>query len=377
MSLRIYGGGLSAGFDASPLVSVGTIPIGYVPMPPIIVDEELSWMISHTQSHTVYHLYSRNCRTTMGEAGQLLACLFLPAQKRLAENASPLGLLNSVFDFFSIHVMQGENLPDVAADPSPFIALLKRYPLEERPLPLPVMGGRGSVAFCVSNLTQLDALMRHSRYPVLSSVGRLELGMHCPSTIQLSTVGNTTNAFEPEQKQETDDMSPKPPLVEVEVPSVQKTTKQLSLGKITLTALVVCTILLLGIVFLTSHDDNQMDQPAIAKEPLAAETVELLIADDSVTKKEQQSEGIDRSRERSEILALVNKKDLTACRQHPGWPHLQADEKAAIEGVLDVKRYKGSLKKKVEKMIEHHIPFKSMSEIRIVQKEIWRYHMEE
>lgn len=50
ISLRVFGGSLSAGFNRSPLLTVGAVPDGYVPMPPTIVDEQKAWMIAHTQS---------------------------------------------------------------------------------------------------------------------------------------------------------------------------------------------------------------------------------------------------------------------------------------------------------------------------------------
>jgi hypothetical protein len=49
----------------------------------------------------------------------------------------------------------------------------------------------------VENKTQLDALMRHSRYQILSAVGRLELGYHCKSTISLLTTGSPRKEREP------------------------------------------------------------------------------------------------------------------------------------------------------------------------------------
>lgn len=377
IALRIYGGDLNTGFDASPLVSVGIIPAGYVPMPPVIVDEEQSWMISHTQSHTVYNLYSRHCRTIKGEAGQLLISLFLSAQKRLADNASLLGLLNTIFDIFSIQVLQGGMLPAESADPSPFIALLKRYPLEERPLPLPVMGGRESVAFCVGNQTQLEALMRHSRYSVLASVGRLELGMHCPSTIKLSTTGNTTQNTASKDIPAKESIFSKQDVEVLPDNSHQTSGKRRNIGKKAIAAALALGVLLLllGIIYY-NYNGQHKEQPTIA-EALLDEDKTVIQSTQEESPERLQPAGIDIDKARVEILSLVNQKDLAACRNHPGWSLLQADERAGIEAVLDVNRYKGKLKKIVEQMVRREMPFKSMKEIRFIQKEIWRYHMEE
>ena len=386
IALRIYGGGLSTGFESSPLVSVGTAPAGYAPMPPVVVDEELSWMISHTQSHTIYALYSRHCQTASGEAGQLLISLFFPAQKRLADNASPLGLLNSISDFVSVQVLQGGALPTAAADPSPFIALLKRYPLEDRPLPLPVMEGRESVAFCVENPTQLDALMRHSRYAVLASIGRLELGMHCPSTIKLSTTGNTTKRTASINNSTTETTSLTQDVEMIPDFQSQPSGKGWNVGKMLAAAMALGVLLLLCFIYF-NYNGNHQEQPTIAEDVLAEgipvpmdspQTIVNNMADMQTTKeKNPQPAKMATNEARAEILDLVNQKDLAACRRHPGWSSLNVDERAGIEAVLDLQRYKGKMRKVVEQLIRREMPFKSMREIRIIQKEIWRYHMEE
>ena len=197
ISLRIYGGALSIGLDRQPLVSVGNAPEGFIPMPPTLVDEQQSWMITHAQSYTAYMSYSKRCQTQDDQPGQLLICLFFNPQQRLADGNSPLGLLDSLNDSFAVQAMQGGKLPISPVDNSPFKMLLDRYRLELRPMQLPVMGGHEPASFCTENRAQLDALMRHSRYPVLIGVGRLELGMHCKSTIALTSTSTS-------QKKETD-----------------------------------------------------------------------------------------------------------------------------------------------------------------------------
>lgn len=197
ISLRVFGGSLSAGFNRTPLLTVGAVPDSYVPMPPTIVDEQKAWMIAHTQSHTVYSLYTRECKTADGSDGQLLISIFFPASRRLAAGASPLSLLNTLLDVVSIQLLSDGMLPKEAADPTAFIALLKRYPLEDRSLALPVMAGSSPAAFCAANTSQLDALMRHSRHPALAKVGLLEIGLHCRTTINIP-VGSKPSPVQPQ-----------------------------------------------------------------------------------------------------------------------------------------------------------------------------------
>lgn len=190
LALRIYGGPLEAGLNPQALVAVGSIPDNFRPMPPTIVDESQSWMITHAQGYTSYAMYSKdNIFAADGLPGQLMIYLFLPTMKRLADGKTALGLFDSIYDNFCIQNMVGGRLPATPVDSSTYTMLLKRYRLEDRPMQLPVMSGHEPAAYCVENRAQLDALMRHSRYNELQGVGRLELGMHCRSTITLNVKG--------------------------------------------------------------------------------------------------------------------------------------------------------------------------------------------
>lgn len=189
IALRIYGGPQSEGVLEQPFVAVGDVPKEFAPQPPVLVDEQQVWMITHAQNYTLYTLSSKRCFTTDGQPGRMLICLFLPPQKRLADGKSPLALLDSLMDCFMVQALRDGNLPMAPVDNAPFAALLDECRLEARPMSLPIMQGQESASFCVGNKTQLDALMRHSRYPVLATVGRLELGFDCESTISLNTSG--------------------------------------------------------------------------------------------------------------------------------------------------------------------------------------------
>lgn len=189
LSLRIYGGSLSTGFNTQALVSAGAAPEGFRPTPPTIVDEQRSWMITHAQAYTAYSLYHRSYPAADGKPGQMLLVLFLPPQLRLAEGKSPLALLDTLHDLFVVQAMADDRLPAEPIDSTAFQNLLRRYKLEERPTLLPIMTGSEPASFCADNITQIEALMRYSRYTELSNVGRLEVGLHCATTVQLPIKG--------------------------------------------------------------------------------------------------------------------------------------------------------------------------------------------
>ena len=213
IALRIYGGPQSEGVLEQPFVAVGDVPKEFAPQPPVLVDEQQVWMITHAQNYTLYTLSSKRCFTTDGQPGRMLICLFLPPQKRLADGKSPLALLDSLMDCFMVQALRDGNLPMAPVDNAPFAALLDECRLEARPMSLPIMQGQESASFCVGNKTQLDALMRHSRYPVLATVGRLELGFDCESTISL----NTSGTRESKEKTQTTTIVEEPAAVEPSV----------------------------------------------------------------------------------------------------------------------------------------------------------------
>lgn len=269
LSLRIYGGPESTGLDKTPLVSLGAIPLTFQPIPPVLVDEPTSWMIVHAQDYTLYAMHSRQFRTAAGDPGQAMICLFFPPQLRLGEGKSPLALLTSLLDSFLVIGAPDGCLPDHPLDNSPYRMLLGRYPLEPRPVMLPIMQGQEPASFCVANQPQLDALMRHSRYDALARVGRLELGFHCESTIDIVTSGPRAvrkiepkpapAAEAPKKEKAPAEETPAPAPVkqqEEEKPTQQKKVKR---GPILiLTAVAACILLFL--LLNTRADDSALRQ---------------------------------------------------------------------------------------------------------------------
>ncbi|MCR4919394.1 MAG: hypothetical protein K5928_06235 [Prevotella sp.] len=195
LSIRIYGGDTVAGFTAAPLVSVGQAPDGFQPVPPTIVNEPRSYLIVHAKKYTYYAMHMKDrLSTAAGLPGQLLLCLFMPAREKL-KDASPLSLLSSLADTFTALATKpaadgSSLLPEQALDSTPFVNVLNRYTTEERGRQLPEMKGQEAAAFQVNDQSQLEAIMRFSLYSELSKVGRLEIGYHCKSTVNLPIGGN-------------------------------------------------------------------------------------------------------------------------------------------------------------------------------------------
>lgn len=207
ITLRIYGGSQANGLNLTPLVSVGNMHESYKPMPPTIVDEDISWGIIHGQSFTAYTLHTKQFKTKDGQPGQLLISILLPPAQCFAKGKDPLTMLNSILVAFTVHPQVCGLLPESPLDSSSFNMLVKGYSLMERPRLLPLMRGVEPAAFRPQNEAQLSALMRYSNYPVLAKVARLELGMHTPSTIQIPMSGGAPQKQEP-QKQESPKQEP-------------------------------------------------------------------------------------------------------------------------------------------------------------------------
>lgn len=91
----------------------------------------------------------------------------------------------------------------------------------------------------------------------------------------------------------------------------------------------------------------------------------------------ESAEAIAKAQARKEILELVNKRDLSGCRKHSGWnEYLTEKERGAVEAVLDMTKYKGTVRKNVENFLQGK-KFSSYEEITENQKEIWKIIKEE
>lgn len=182
IALRIYVSAADAEFDGHPIVSVGEVVPPFTPLHPLIVDEPQSWMITHAQNYTLYSLHCKEIQGDSHAQRQVLVCLFMPAGQKFANGKSPLQLFDEVLALFHKSVKPNNT---TVADASEFATLLQQYTLEERALPLPVMGGSEPAAYCLATQNQLKALMLHSRYPELAGIAQLELGFNCKTTVNL------------------------------------------------------------------------------------------------------------------------------------------------------------------------------------------------
>lgn len=185
LAFRIYAAPLNGTFSKTPLAEAGNVPDSFTPSAPVLVKEDESWRIVHTQDYTLYSYMSRQYVTADNSPAQLLVCLFFPPKKRLADGKSPLELIETIHNTFKIGAIKNKVLPDAPVNMPSLQTLLPKYRLEGRPLDLPLMQGLSPAAICMDSKSQLDAMFRHSRYPVLAGVGSLELGFKCVSTISL------------------------------------------------------------------------------------------------------------------------------------------------------------------------------------------------
>lgn len=405
LALRVYGGTSEGSLAKQSFVSVGNVPQEFHPMPPTLVDEQQVWMITHAQDYTLYTISSKRCRTADDLPGQILICLFLPPQKRLADGHSPLGLLDSLMDIFVVQALRGGRLPNAPIDGSPFKSLLDKYRLEERPMPLPIMGGHEPCSFCVESKAQLDAIMRHSRYPILSSVGRLELGFQCKSSIALikqapSKTPNPSSRKVLKQERENHNNS-KSKVVSGGLPLddspiiIKQTTWYKRLLKVAsiFIGVIFGLFVLLGVIGMFMDDDNSQvaeedvssvgipNEIAIAEqrnEELEDDKLHLAetgkkhriaLTNDSVMKKTSKQE--QRAEQRAKMLKLVNERNLVEFRKSGDLSCLTTRERFAAETILEKRQLRGVERKRIEKILEDHGIFRNWDEVVSMQERIW------
>lgn len=108
-----------------------------------------------------------------------------------------------------------------------------------------------------------------------------------------------------------------------------------------------------------------------AKRILEEKAKKKLLAEQKAKEKEAKAQA------RKDILALVNKKNLSAIRTTKGIDNILSNqERSAVEAVLDMKKYKGATKKNVEKLLQGKT-FNSFEDIVATQKHIWSIINEE
>lgn len=335
IGLSIYGGAQGENLDAVPLVTAGEIPDNFQVFSPMLVKESSSWIIYHALSYTLYALYSEVVCTSDSKPGQLLICLFIPVQKKLADGKGGLGLLDSVWNVFALYGMRSGKLSEVPIDNAPFVKLLEQYRLEDRQTLLPAMVGSVPASFRVENLNQVDALMRYSRYDILSNVSRLELGLHCQTTLSLPIKGEgsrqtdvSAKILEDTKKESSHILSP---LEEENNGNVLPKKKSLILLK----SIAAAGVGLVAVYFLTDmlYDNSKketeneiLEASALLEKPAEVETtlIDTVIVEpkQSIAKLPMDSTG---SPKEGVAVAKAKKKEIPSRPSVPSVPSWQSE----------------------------------------------------
>lgn len=385
LALRIYKGTSGVSLDEYPWVSVGTVPATFCPIVPSLVDEPETWILVHRYDYTLYAY-----QVMREDMAYRQICLLVPADMRLSADDNPYGLL---LELWGISESQGN--PNIL-----FEERLSRCVLEERmpEVHLPVMNGQQPASFCADSRMQVKALLMFSLYPQLANVNRLEIGLHCTTTVSLPI------KIKPQKIVHLESASPKElvkPKVESPVGEEMKneqTDKKRNKGKkIVYTFLLIAIAAGLGGIY-KLYDKDSTDSEFVVTDsvesvPLKPNEGKLLLDNNSrvspiINKpmaevwqeeaKEKATVGKqERMKARKEILQLVNRKDLVMCREHPGWREcLTAEERKAIVMILTdgrnlrSKDWSPIVRKKLQRFMDDKWPFSSFEEIIQARHEI-------
>lgn len=195
IAIRVYLG-RGDGFVPQPFVAIGEVTGDYHPQAPVFVDEECSWMITHGKSQTVFASFFWTQGNNEYKPWQVLISVFVPDGQRIAQK-SALSLLDALkqrlLDLFPPD--QSRALPLSGEVRESFLQLLSEYDLEPCPWYIFHMDeDKPRASFCVESRAQLEALTRYSGYGVFTTISCLELGMHCPTTINIPVKCKTAPA---------------------------------------------------------------------------------------------------------------------------------------------------------------------------------------
>lgn len=384
LALRIYKGTHGASPDEHPLVSVGAVPATFCPIVPSLVDEPETWILVHRFDYTLY-VYQVILEK---DSTYRQICLLVPADMRLSADDNPYGLLLELWG-----ILESQGNQNVL-----FEERLARCVSEERmpEMCLPVMDGKSPASFCADSRIQVKALLMFSLYPQLANVNRLEIGLHCVTTVALPIKAKT-------QISQSESASPKESIKLKVASPVSEKMKDKQTGKtrnkrkkIVYAFLLIAIAVGLGGVYKLCNKKSVDSEIAyvtdsVASVPLKQKEENLLPIDinsrinsmmkeEAKKRKEEAEKRVgqqEKMKARNEILELVNRKDLMMCRQHPGWnKYLTTEERWAIEMILtdDKKLSSKGLspigRKKLQRFMDDKWPFSSFEEVIQVRKEI-------
>lgn len=378
LALRIYKGTSGVSLDEYPWVSVGTVPATFCPIVPSLVDEPETWILVHRYDYTLYAY-----QVMREDMAYRQICLLVPADMRLSADDNPYGLL---LELWGISESQGN--PNIL-----FEERLSRCVLEERmpEVHLPVMNGQQPASFCADSRMQVKALLMFSLYPQLANVNRLEIGLHCTTTVSLPIKIKPQKIVHLESASPKELVKPKVELPVGEEMKNEQTDKKRNKGKkIVYTFLLIAIAAGLGGIYKLynkdSTDSGFVVTDSVKSVPFKQKEENFLPTDmnsrvDSKPITEEFSKGAKelkkRKKVREEILQLVNRKDLVMCREHPGWREcLTAEERKAIVMILTdgrnlrSKDWSPIVRKKLQRFMDDKWPFSSFEEIIQARHEI-------
>lgn len=384
-ALRIYKGMHGAPPDERPLVSVGEVPDTFIPVVPTLVDEPETWVLAHRHDYTLY-----GYQVTQEDATYRLIYLLVPAGIRLYADINPYGLLLELWE-----ILKSQGNSHALFEEQLALIMMMEHASD---MHLPVMEGERPASFCADSRMQVKALLMFSLYPQLAGVSRLEIGLHCASTISLPIKANTRKAPQPEPViigQTNTDITPAKPSVNKKTKGKQSGRKRNVREKLIFYGfcmLAVVAVVGAALVMIEASSDSSnvvssSDNVFVAEEKpfVAKEKIDVISDSDTIVpytvrynqakREAEEREAKERAEKekriaREEILELVNRKDLKGCRQHRGWhEYLKPVERHAIETILryDVFFVREKLspinRHRIKRLIESELPFRSFDEV--------------
>lgn len=389
LALRIYKGTHGAPPDERPLVSVGAVPDTFSPVVPSLVDEPETWVLVHRYDYTLY-VY----QVTQEDTTYRQICLLVPVGIRLSADNNPYGLLLELWGILESQGNQRALFEERLA-----LSIIGNQVSDMR---FPVMDGQQPASFCADSRMQVKALLMFSQYPQLARVSRLEIGLHCVSTISLPIKANGKKVVQSESVHQPKPDKPQAELSVNEETKNEQTGKKRNVGKkVALYAfLLVAAVAVIGFVFNMIEKDSSdtkgftlftdtvvaEEKPLMAEEKPDAQIEEAAPADNEIPdtvasslkqamKRNIVSKEKIREQAREEILELVNQKDLIRCREHRGWKFLSNEERWAVEAILgyrykEYRELRGPSRVRIERLMKRSFPFHSFDEIIAVQKDM-------
>lgn len=390
LALRIYKGTHGAPPDERPLVSIGAVPDTFSPVVTTLVDEPETWILVHRHDYTLY-VY----QVTQEDTTYRQICLLVPVGIRLSADNNPYGLLLGLWGILESQGNQRALFEERLA-----LSIIGNQVSDMR---FPVMDGQQPASFCADSRMQVKALLMFSQYPQLARVSRLEIGLHCVSTISLPIKANIKKTVSSEPVSQ-----PKPDKPQV-TPSVSEETKGEQTGKrrkvgkkaVLYVFFCVATVAVIGIVFGEMENSSGTSNFVLSTDTITTEGKTLVaeeksnipieaiapadneMADSVPSKSGMQihfvSQEKERERAREEILRLVNKRDFYGCRHHPGWwKFLSNEERRSIEMIDEINETSSTVvRKKFKRLLDKRFPLHSFDEIIKVGKEMINIKSEE